>query len=279
MAGSEEPNDYGRESDPQERDEVWDREHGRFHNRVRKLLRYLAQKGAKEAVLGGIGGRFFRAGLRLGLRKAVVTAGSGLQTIDRINEATVFESFGRGVESLSILLRGLEEELGFFQSFGFGGHAFFSGSFEEFKVAFHAATDALFVHGETVESSGLFGEGLGHVDGVGDLRVVAGEGVVRVVGNVNGEEILFHGSSADETPMGFGDTAGEKGFVTTDRGEAFDDGLHEGFGGKAFGFGKETDLSGETVAAGVEAGTLLAFLSLRTCGLLGVAAVGFQALG
>jgi hypothetical protein len=79
--------------------------------------------------------------------------------------------------------------------------------------------------------------------------------------------------------VGFGDTAGEKGFVTTDGGEAFNDWLHKSLRGEAFGLGKETDLSGEAVAAGVEAGTLLTLFGLRACGVLRVGTVGFHALG
>jgi hypothetical protein len=96
---------------------------------------------------------------------------------------------------------------------------------------------------------------------------------------MDGEEIFFPGASPGQTPVGFGNAAGEKGFVTADGGEALDDRLHEGFGGEAFGFGKEADLGGETVAAGVEAGTLLAFFGLRASRVLGVLAVGFQAFG
>jgi len=140
-------------------------------------------------------------------------------------------------------------------------------------------TDALFVHGETVESRSLLGEGLGHVESVGDLIVVAGEGKVGSFGDVDGEKIFFDGASAGETPVGFGDTTGQQCFMLADRGEASHDRLHKGFGGDAFGVRQETDLAGEAVTEGVEAGALLAFLSFWAGGLPGVAAVGFQTIG
>src|SRR5215467_7630740 len=89
-----------------------------------------------------------------------------------------------------------------------------------------------------------------------------------------GENGVFEGAGAVESPFVLGDGFGEIELQGADGGEGFADGFTVFLeGGLVFG-GMDDDLAGESVAEGVQGRAPFAFLGARASGNLRVGAVG-----
>ena len=162
-----------------------------------------------------------------------------------------------------------------------GGGCFgFAGGLEGKQALFVAeefAGDALFVDGEQGEFFRIAPEGAGGGHGGVDLGVQTFDfGIEGVM--AEGEDVIFDGAGAVETPFVFGDGLGDLEFEGTFGLVGFADGGAEGFEGVAVLIGEDGDLAGEAVTPGVEGGADFALRGFGAGGLLGVAAVGFELL-
>ncbi|HEY6331081.1 MAG TPA: hypothetical protein VI756_17255 [Blastocatellia bacterium] len=122
--------------------------------------------------------------------------------------------------------------------------------------------------------------------GVGQPGARLGEGGVEfgatrvlrgIFGLAEGEDGVFQGTGTVEAPAAPGDGLGEIGFEGADGGESFADTiamLVERF--PVFRGGVDDDLAGESVAEGVEGGTLSSCGSTWTRGKLCVFAAGLE---
>ena len=93
----------------------------------------------------------------------------------------------------------------------------------------------------------------------------------------DGEEVVLGGGDAVESELQIGAGVGKLGFDDSDGGHAFDEGVGELVIGGHFFLGEMEGLGQETVAGGIEGGTLFAFFGARAAGVFGVLAVGAEA--
>src|ERR1019366_9248556 len=158
---------------------------------------------------------------------------------------------------------------------------------------FDAALDALLVQREIAErlrameddaggdQEGLFRFGTGRKGGFGRVGVpgVGGGGVAGGVARVDefrgqGEHGLLDGTDAAQTPVSFGDVAGDLEFEVSGGAEVVDESGDELFVVFALLPGQERATGGDAVGGGVGAGALLAFDGDWAGGLFGIGAVG-----
>ena len=165
------------------------------------------------------------------------------------------------------------EDFGFPEGLFEGGAAGGLQGVKTLFVALDPAGDALFIEGEQGEFFGGAPEGPGLGEGGVDLGVFGDD--VGVGGTVSeGEDVVFDGAGAVQTPFVFGDGLGDLGFESAfGRVGLADVGGEAGEDGQVF-VRHGGDLTGEAVTPGVERGADLAGFRFRAGGVLGVAAVG-----
>ena len=126
------------------------------------------------------------------------------------------------------------------------------------QVLLQAAVDALLVEGQELEVFRFDREdSRGRVGGL-DLRVLVRE-FVCVLGEAEGEEVVFDGAGAVETPAIGRDALGELDFEGSFGRHGCDQGGGEWVVRDAILFGHGGYLAGEIVTAGVVAGGSFAF--------------------
>jgi hypothetical protein len=137
--------------------------------------------------------------------------------------------------------------------------------FEPCGVAFDGALDAVGVEGEALEAGGGVGPGGGLVFGV----IIAAPRLCEF-----GEESVFHGAGAGETPAISGDVFGDGGLDDAGWSERFDDGLAVALVGFVFAREGGMRTSGEPMAYGILGDDVFAGFGRGACRMLGVGAVG-----
>jgi hypothetical protein len=129
-------------------------------------------------------------------------------------------------------------------------------------VLFHRTANATFIKREEMKLMGVGHPGAGLGEGGVEFRVT---GVLRrVFGLAEGEDGVFQGTGVVEAPAALGDGLGEVGFESAFGGEGFADAVTVFLEGFLVFRGVDDDLASESVAEGVERGTLSAFCGTRT---------------
>ena len=103
----------------------------------------------------------------------------------------------------------LSEELSLFEGLGEGGFACGLQGSEALFVSLDLAADSLFVDGEERELFGVVPEDAGLGEGGVDLGAF-GFDVAGEAGMTEGDDVVFDGSGAIETPFVFGDGLGAR---------------------------------------------------------------------
>jgi hypothetical protein len=141
-------------------------------------------------------------------------------------------------------------------------------------VLFHGAADAIFVDCQEMKLVGVGHPGVGLGDGGVEFGVV---GVLRgMFGLPEGEDGVFQRAGAVEAPAVLGDGLGEIDFERAYGSQSFTDAVAVFVKSFPVFRGVDDDLAGESVAEGVEGGTLFTFDRTGAGGTLGVFAVGVE---
>ena len=150
---------------------------------------------------------------------------------------------------------------------------------EVFGVFFEIAADAGFVECEQGEVLAVLEPDAGLAGGGVDFGAVAVCGVANGAGQGYGEDVVFERAGAVETPVVLGDGDGEGFFVVGFGFEVCEEGIAVDVKGGFVFTGEGVELSGETVAQGVDAAVLLAVRSFGAGGFLRVLLVGCELRG
>ena len=144
---------------------------------------------------------------------------------------------------------------------------------EELQVFVECTIDALFVEGQQLKRAGFFAEDAGLGEGGVDLGVIDID-IAGFFEMAEGEEVVFGGAAAIETPVIFGDGLGEAALVGGFGREVSDDFGAVGDEGGAGFVGHDGDLAGDAMLEGVHSGTAATAFGSGAGGFLGVTKIG-----
>ena len=170
----------------------------------------------------------------------------------------------------------LEYSGGFFHFFFFFFAALGLNLAELLESSFELAGKAMFVAAEVGEGADLFADGSGHGQSGLDFRVSGGD-IGRLFVDAESKKISFKSGDAIDAPGSIGEGLNELLLEGAFGLEVGEEALGVRFIGGVVLSGQDDDVAGESMAEGVEGGTLFTGGGAGAGGVLGVGAVGFGA--
>ncbi len=166
----------------------------------------------------------------------------------------------------------LLDEGGFFQLGFFVGAAIGLDLAELVERSFELAREAMLVRAEVRECAGVLAQGGGHGKRGVDFRMGRVD-VVRLLVDAEREQVGFEGGDAIEAPGSVGERLHELIFEGALGLEVVEEAAGVAFVGSVVFGGQDDDVAGESMAEGVEGGTLFAGRGAGAGGVFGVGAI------